>query len=341
MRAIRLPLPCVSATKLGGDGRESPCIGGTCFGMIDAMTGNDPTFAQLRAFVIICEELHFGRAAARLHMTQPPLSRLLKRLEEAVGTQLFERTSRRVVLTPAGERFLRDARELCEGLSRAKTAARQIAQGIGVPYSFGYVESAAFDILGSVLTDFRVRRPGAQLELHELHTRDQVRMLRNHQLDMGLVRTTALGEPGLEFDEAYEDELVIALPHDHWVIGATVRLEDLANEQFIVYDRKLGSGMFNATLEATAAAGFMPIINQLATSTPMLFSLVAAGEGLALVVERTALTGRPGIRTARIVDVPARSKVVHAWREGEDNEVLQDLRALVQHHGGASLNSTS
>jgi DNA-binding transcriptional LysR family regulator len=164
-----------------------------------------------------------------------------------------------VILTPAGERFLRDARELCEGLSRAKTAAQQIAHGIGVPYSFGYLESAAIDILGKALIDFRARRPNAQLELHELHTTDQVRMLRNHQLDMGLLRYTALAEPGLEFDEAYEDELVLLLAYDHWVKGETVRLADLANEQFTVYDRKLGSGMFNATLEATTAAGFMPI----------------------------------------------------------------------------------
>lgn len=297
----------------------------------------DPTFAQLRAFVTVCEELHFGRAAARLHMTQPPLSKMIRALERSVGTQLFARTSRKVEMTAAGESFLRDAKVLLEQLTRAKRTANEVASGIGVTYRVGYVESAAFDILGRALTDFRALHPGTQLELHELHTREQIERLHDHQLDIGLVRTPALSEPGFEFDDAYVDEMVLAVPHDYPNAGDTVRLADLAREKFIVYDPKLGSGNLNATLEATGAVDFTPQVNQAATSTPMLFSLVSAGEGVALVFERTTRVGRPGVRTLEVIDAPARSRVVHVWRAGEDNEVLASFRELIRRHGREKL----
>ncbi|XVQ06749.1 LysR family transcriptional regulator [Spirillospora sp. CA-255316] len=292
----------------------------------------DPTFAQLRAFVTVCEELHFGRAAARLHMTQPPLSKMIRSLETAVGSQLLARSSRKVEMTPAGESFLRDARVLIEQLARAKKTANEVARGIGVTYRVGYVETAAFEILGKALTDFRALHPGTQLELHELHTREQIDQLHSHQLDIGLVRTTVLGEPGLEFDDAYVDEMVLAVPHDYPITGDTVRLADLAHENFIVYHPKLGSGNLNATLQAAGAVDFTPHVNHAATSTPLLFSLVAAGEGVALVFERTAQVGRPGVRTLRIVDSTARARVIHAWRAGEDNEILACFRRLIRQH---------
>ncbi|WP_309131279.1 LysR family transcriptional regulator [Brevibacterium sp.] len=293
----------------------------------------DPTFSQLKAYIAVCEELHFGRAADRLHITQPPLSKMIRTLEKSLETQLLERTSRRVEITPAGQAFLKDARLLVEHLDRAKRTAREVSQGLGATYRVGYIESAGLDILGSALTAFRLLHPDTHLELHEMHTTEQVERLRDHHLDLGQVRAGAVGEPGIELEDAYEDELVLAVPDQFPIVGESVELARLALEKFVVYHPSLGGGTLNATLEATSKAGFTPRIEHMATSTPMLFSLVAAGEGVALVVERTVRPGRPGIRTVRVTNPVPYIQVYHAWRSGEDNDVLRSFRNLVNKYG--------
>ena len=298
--------------------------------------GNDLTMQQLRVFVAVAEELHFGRAAERLHMTQPPLTRHIQALETAVGAALLNRTSRRVVLTPAGISFLAEARLILAQVRRAGENARRISAGEAGTMSVGYLEPIAIDLLPRVLKEFRDSLPGVELELHELHTHEQIAALHQRTIDCAVVRAPANADPDLEFAALFTDPLVAALPLDHRLQGDEIDLAELAEEDFVVYSRDIGQGLIPATLTGCATAGFSPRVRHEARSTPMLLTLVAAREGVALVSGPIGMTPRPGVRFARLRGDPARSEILLAWRSGEESAALARFRELLRGLGGGA-----
>ncbi len=284
---------------------------------------------QLRAFVVVADELHFGRAAARLHMSQPPLSRMVRALEDTLGVQLLERTSRRVVLTPAGAVLAGEAQQLLARLDRVRRTMQEMAAGRSRSLVVGFIETAAFDLLPRVLAAFRRRMPDVDLELHEMHTPEAVQGLRGGELDCAILRLP-LQESDIEFEFAYEDELVAVVPDRHSVDTDAIALDRLAGDDFVVYHARLGAGITTAVVAACAAAGFTPRIAHYATSTPMLLTLVAAGEGVALVSGPVSLVPRPGVRFVPLCGAPARSMVALAWRRSEDTATLRLLREVLR-----------
>ena len=294
-----------------------------------------PSMAQLQAFIAVAETLHFGRAAAILHTTQPPLSRSIQALEKSVGVPLLERTSRHVRLTRAGEAVVDEARYLVARWERIVETGRRAAEGEEPTLMVGCVETAAYGILPKVLADFRTEVPGVSLELHDLHTPQQLAGLKDLSLDLGILRAP-VEDDAVDFEFAYHDYLVAALPVKHPLAQAQIDLIDLQDEEFVLYDQKIGRGISTAFISACTAAGFRPRIKHLTTSTPMLLALVAAGEGIGVVSGPVSLIPRPGVAFAEFKGRPARSTIAMAWRKGEDDPTLSTLRDIIRRHGDDS-----
>jgi len=281
---------------------------------------------QLRYFVAVAETLNFGRAAARLHMSQPPLSRQIKSFEAELGTALFVRTSRGVRLSAAGGALLVDARRLLREADAISAGAKALGRGQVGSVRLGFISTAAYNVLPRVLPEFHRRRPGVRLHLQEATSDAQGAMLREGELDAGLV-VPPLSEVGCAYRRLLKEPLVAALPaRRRW--PRRVPLATLASEPFILFPRKAGVGLYDLIVGFCRDAGFTPRIEQEAIQMPTIVSLVAAGMGVALVpaslrdMRRTGVTYRPLAAASPLMEVGL------AWRSGA---VEPAVAAFVDH----------
>ena len=260
---------------------------------------------RLRAFVIVAEEGHVTRAAERLGMQQPPLTRLLRGLEQELGVLLLRRLPRGVEVTEAGQALLDEARAVLARAEAVDDTVRRTARGEQGRLAVGFTSSAALHpFVPGVLRAFRAARPGVRMELDEAGTTELVEAVRVGRLDAAFVRSPVHGVPGLVVDPVLEEPMVVALPTGHPRCRArALDLAELATEPFILYRRLSGPGLFDAIMAACRAAGFAPVVAQEAPRMPATLSLVAAGLGLSLVpasMGRIAMEGvayrplRPG-----------------------------------------------
>lgn len=299
----------------------------------DALVAKDPTVQQLRAFQAVASELHFGRAAARLHSTQPPLTRHIQALEEALGVQLLRRNSRNVELTPAGEAFLGEIDIVVARLERAMDLAKSTADGVSGQLAMGYVEPLALGLLPRVLSQFVLLQPRMELRLFQLDTRDQIAGLHDGSIDCGLLRAPANVDPWLQFEAVCTDVFVAAVPDRHRLALAgepEIDLAELAAEPFVGYEGRIGQGMINAMLSGCATAGFTPAVKHLVQNTLMLLALVACGEGVALVSREIAKLPRDGVTFLSLRGDPATSSILMASRKGERSGARADLVHLLR-----------
>lgn len=235
----------------------------------------------------VAEERHFGRAAERLHMAQPPLSQQIRQLEGELGTRLFARTTRKVALTPAGEMFLERARRILGDVDAAIRDAKRAERGEVGRLSVGLSGSATYELLPSIAIAMRRLFPDVEVELHgEMITPALVDALLSGVLDVGLLRTP-VRSPDLDVREIRKERLVVVLPEDHaFAHRRLVELEKLANEQFVTWIHHHTDPSSTSPMEvACRKAGFTPCVVQEVTETSTLVSLVAAGIGVAIVPE--------------------------------------------------------
>ncbi|OIO04495.1 MAG: hypothetical protein AUJ49_02760 [Desulfovibrionaceae bacterium CG1_02_65_16] len=288
---------------------------------------------HLRYFVAVAEELHFGRAAARLHMAQPPLSMQIRALEEEIGARLLARNSRSVRLTPAGEAYLAEAREVLARVEAAGRAARRIGQGEAGEITAGYMNPVMDAVLCRALAAFRQERPGVALRLRELPTPAQLDELRGGRLDVAFIRLVRGRQDlrGLEIRLVAREPYVLALPEGHPLAAHdVVPLDEAAAEPLILFPRAAMPALHEAMLAALRQGGAEPRIVQEAPGKHASLALVAAGFGLCLVPAsardwpRRGVTLRPVTPGLPVVEMAA------AWREGElapATRVLVDLAA--------------
>lgn len=281
---------------------------------------------QLRYFVAVAEELHFGRAAKRLTMTQPPLSAQIKRLEAELGVELFHRTKRRVRLTPAGHELLIHARLTIDQAQRIEDVAARLRAGVAGHVRIGFGGSAAYEVLPSITRELARRAPDLILELRGLNTNKQISELRENRLDVGLLRPHER-TPDLHLVTIRRHHLIAAVPADsrHGDSTEPLDLSDLADEPFIVFPRSIGPGLLDAVITSCANAGFSPRIDREVTRLQDLVSYVAGGLGVSLVpqpVERLLLDG---VVYRRLVD-PRWVELSLAWNpEGSGRSMPQVL----------------
>jgi len=285
---------------------------------------------HLRYYVAVAEECHFGRAAERLHIAQPPLSQQIKQLEAELGVQLLTRSTRRVELTPAGARYLERARHILAGVDAAAEEAVLVADGRIGRVVIGFTGSATYELLPSLSRKLRTQLPGLELDLRgELLTPSQVASLVDGAIDVGFLRPP-VRVPDIDVHPLRQEPLVAALPESHALAGhSEVTLTDLADEPFITYPSQHRSVVHDAVLDACQAAGFTPEATEVA-ETSTLVSFVAAGLGVALVpasVQHLRITGavyRPLAGATPTVELAL------ATRRGETSPAIRRVLELAR-----------
>lgn len=261
----------------------------------------------LRQFVAVAEEQHFHRAAARLHMSQPPLTAAIRRLEEQVGTLLVIRGHRTVGLTAAGQMLLVEARRTLQQAAHALDATREAAAGRSGRVRVAYVGSALYGRLPQLIRAFRRSHPQVLLELREATSRQQQDMLAKGEVDVGVLIPPIPSAPDLALQAFDTDGLVIALPRVHPLAARpSVRMQDLAGEEFIAWPAAEGEGFHSHVMRQCVAAGFMPKVVQEAHGMHAVLSLVAVETGIAIVPASMA-----GFRDTEVCYRPVQSDDAH------------------------------
>jgi DNA-binding transcriptional LysR family regulator len=286
---------------------------------------------HLRYFAAVAEELHFGRAAQRLRIAQPPLSQQIRKLEQELRAKLFDRTKRKVDLTTAGRLFLERARVVLESADRAVTEVRRVASGELGQLRIGFMSSAMLDIFPRVLRRFALTLPDVEIQLLQRSSRDQLSMLVDGTLDIGFgdlaagLTQTRVSGVVLRMQAVTNERLVVAVPLDHPLARRRViALNALANEPWISLPRQPRTGFYDQIVGLCQIAGFSPRIVRESEQLPTVLTLVAAGFGVALVPE-CMLRVWEGEVAFRPLAVPAYTNVTMCWRQDNRTPALMAL----------------
>ncbi|MBN3835277.1 LysR substrate-binding domain-containing protein [Burkholderia sp. Ac-20344] len=285
---------------------------------------------QLRCFVAVAEELHFGRAAKRLFMTQPPLSRQIQLLEHALGIALLERSSRQVSLTAAGERFLRDARHILEFSARAEQAAQRVAHGGAGRITLGFTAVSAYRMIPMLLAHAAHALPDVDVELREMVSTVQIDALASRMLDAGFVRQRAARQP-LEYRLVQREPMLVAVAEGA-PLAACERIgpDDLDRQPFIAYSPNEGKYFHDLISGLFANAGRLPNYLHYVGQTHTILGLVRAGLGAALVPASARELHVDGVVFRPLAGADVAAELYLAWRADSDNPALPVFNAMVE-----------
>ncbi|KAM9863347.1 Hca operon transcriptional activator HcaR [Leucobacter sp. BZR 635] len=291
------------------------------------------TFVQLKSFVVVAKELHFGRAAEQLQMTQPPLSRQIRKLEDEVGFELFDRTKRQVTLTIAGETFLDEATKLLAIAEKSQELARRIADGKDGLVSVGLTGMAILALLPTLLDDIGEHAPRLKIEVQEMVTRDQIVAVLGGQIDVGLVRRPP-DAPELDSVLVHTEGLVAAISSRHplGVTNAPVRVSDLRDESFIEY-HPVQAAYFHELVQSVLRD--TPVhYSQQVTQVHSVIALAANNHGLAFVPESAMALQMAGVVFRPIAGFRERTIPLYAvWRKDNSNPAFRVVvKRLYQLH---------
>jgi DNA-binding transcriptional LysR family regulator len=286
----------------------------------------------LRYFAVLAEELHFGRAAERLSITQPPLSSAIRALEEEVDARLFERNSKQVQLTPAGAAFLVEVRIILERIARAKDTAKAVATGrrgrlnVGVTSSFFYRE------LPKILAAFDEAMPNIEVILHEAGSAEQVEALLHGELHVGFINA-ATAPPQLKSIPLRADKLAVCLPESHALARRkSLRIADLENENFVMFDREVAPANYDNVIAAFSRASVHPRTRHAARTWLSIVAMIANGFNIGLVPESIARCGMRGVCFVPLMDVGAVSPALVAWNPSYGSPGLDTFIECARRH---------
>lgn len=286
--------------------------------------------SQLKCFVAVAEELHFGRAAERLHMTQPPVSRQVRLLENTLGVMLMERSNRVVALTAAGRSFLADARRILRQCEEASLSVRRVAAGEEGALTIGFIPASGYGLLPRIVARAREEMPGVELILKELVTDQQLLGLATRVLDVGILRPPANRER-METLCVARDRMVLALPGTHRLAARErVALADLDRQPLVMYAPFESRYHHDLVSAAFRQAGVSPDFVQYARETHTMLALVGAGVGLAIIPEGATRLRLDDVAIRPLdVEPPIVSRTLIAWLQGNDDPALASFRALM------------
>ena len=273
---------------------------------------------RLRYFVTVAQELHFGRAAKRLHMAQPPLSQQIRLLERELDTPLLDRSTRRVSLTDAGALLYPRALRLVAEADNTKRLMHQHRDGHTGTLRIGFVDSAAYEVMPRVVHELRQRRPQIGFELHTMSSDAQCQALLAGRVDLGIARAAPTGEAQIESTQVMQEPLLVAASTSHRLASkAAVGLAELAEEPAIGFDRTVSPTLHTVLVGMLAAEGvaYDPVIE--ATEYTTVLGLVAAGEGIALVPASVQTFKPPGLDYVSLRDERACLALLLLSRSGE------------------------
>lgn len=286
---------------------------------------------QLHQFVAVAEELNFRRAALRLHMSQPPLSNAIKRIEEEVGKPLFDRGRRHVRLTPVGEIFLREARRTLAQAAHGMRLAQRASDETAGSLRLSFVASAALGPLPDLVRRFRQAYPGVEVLLDSDTTGGQLQALRRGATDIALIVAPLQDAKGLAVDHFREEKIVIALPSWHPLASRkSIQLSQVASESFISFPFSAGPGFESIFLTACQRAGFFPKVVQEVSQMVTKIMLVASGVGVALVPGSFAAMQMPHVTYVPVLEGrrPLRYSLAFATQARRDNPLVESFLLL-------------
>jgi DNA-binding transcriptional LysR family regulator len=286
---------------------------------------------HLRYFLAVAETLHFSKAAQRLGIAQPPLSHQIKRLEQLIGHRLFDRTTRGVKLTLAGQLLADRARSTMEKIQDDLEQVRRLGRGEEGTLTVGFSGSVMFTELPSAIESYRRRYPKVELRLRELGTHAQIHALLEGTLDLAFLRD---GDPteGIQITALFKEPYIAVLPAAHALARKRLlRVGDLRNQPFIFFARRMGPLAFDRTMACCERSGFRPNIVQDAPQWPTLVRLVAAGLGVSLAPACIRNVSIPGA-VYRDVHAPCRTTVDLGVKEGSDKILSTNFMRVAAEH---------
>ncbi|PAJ81227.1 LysR substrate-binding domain-containing protein [Burkholderia ubonensis] len=295
-----------------------------------------PDLRQWRYFVTVAEERHFGRAAARLSMTQPPLSQAIRALEDLLGVALFVRTKRSVALTAVGAALLPDVRKLLEAADALPPRAQSLARGETGSLALAFVSTADYGLLPSLLRAFGARYPQVRLQLQEATSDVQIEELAAGRIDAGLIIPPVPPRHAAELSylPVVREPLVLAMPAAAAPADAPedapVRLADVAALPLVIFPRRLAPGFYDIITGCYGAAGATPRIGQEAIQMQTIVSLVSAGMGVALVPQSLRNLRRTGVVYRPLADGAPVVETGLVWRTGDVSPVLAGFIDIVR-----------
>jgi DNA-binding transcriptional LysR family regulator len=289
---------------------------------------------HLRYFVAVGEEEHFGRAADRLHVVQPALTRQVRQLEDELGLELFERLKRGVRLTEAGKSFLLESKQLLSDLERAVDRTRLVAQGKLGRLRVGFAETATYSgELPAILRDFRARSPDVRLELFPSTSVKAGEQLRDQQVDVAFVYIVPGNIPELNICPISVERWILAVPRTHRLARAKrVRLGDLKGEPFVWFPRPVAPLLYDRVLSVCHAAGLTMNIVQEANSPTTLLSLVAGGIGLNFAIESAEKIRPDNVTIREVEDLRLEAEFYAIWKQEQSTPALITFIEIIRSH---------
>ena len=298
--------------------------------------GMDLELRQLRTFLAVAAELHFSRAARRLHVSQPALSQQIRALERTLGAALFDRSSRATELTPAGRVLLDAAPRVLYEAERAQLLVTQAASGAVGLLTVGSVGTALASITPRILRSMRARFPDLQLEVAQQDTSAQLVALADGRLDVGLVRAAAATE-AVAVEHLVAEPLLVAVPSDHPLSGgSSIVPEDLAEEPFVLWPRPLGRAFFDIIVAYCLEHGFSPRIVAEGADIETQLGLVAAGLGVSLQPSYYANLRPPGVVFLPLEGEVPQVALQVAWRRTDRSPAVAHFVEAAQECARAS-----
>ena len=274
---------------------------------------------HLKYFITVAEELHFGKAAARLNIAQPPLSQQIRQLEEEIGVPLFQRSKRKVELTKEGEVFLEKAYQILKNVEEAVETVKMVNRGEAGQIVIGFIASAAYDLLPVILEHYRKQYPNIHIDLQQLTTREQLKALQKGLIDIGILcHPFNIQNDSIQVEVIRQERMVLALPKDHPLAAKTslIQLEDLANDPFILTGRKANQTHYDAVMNCCYHAGFHPKVVQETQELPTVLSLVSSGMGVAIVPASIQRVLNNNVVYRDIQNNPITTTTAFAWKSG-------------------------
>ncbi len=286
-------------------------------------------FRQLQYFVAVAEGLHFGRAAERLQITQPALSKQIASLEKTLGVQLLFRTKRTVELTHAGQTFLHQAHQLLHQRETAIQLTRRTGYGDLGHLSIGFTKTATQTVLPNLLSDFLQHYPKVEIDMIELATEAQVTALNQDEIDIGFLHPP-IDQRGLQVCSILKERFVAVLPLHHSLERYDVLpLEALAHEPLIIHPRQEGPILYDSFLRVCQIAGFQPQIVKESISLQIRLCLVAAGMGITFVSDRLQFLVGKNVVCRPLKNCPIYLQFGAAWRQSSSNPALYNLLKIL------------
>jgi DNA-binding transcriptional LysR family regulator len=300
---------------------------------------NDVELRHLRYFVAVAEELHFGRAAKRLHLAQPPLSQQIRKLEEIVGHALFTRTSREVRLTSAGEAFLNRARRTLRHVEEDLEEARSVGRGEIGFLKVGFIGSSMLTKLPATLGRYRRQFPKVNLQLKEFHTSGVIQALLETTLDVGFLRDSGPTE-GLEVEPLFSEPFIVVVPSKHPLARRkTLTGAELRDEPFVLFTPLASQRAWDKTVSICEAHGYRPKVVQEAPQWLTIMRLVGAGLGVSIAPGCVQRIATPDVACRRLVPIDGQTRADYrhpvsdielAYRTGDTRPIVKEFCALAR-----------